>query len=149
MIDTRQLTADDVQWVVNDNAELGVRIGDRFFFLYKGYSLEYETGLHDDGRPLHYRPVFKREFGECAHPVNYKDLNLWGTVSLDDSDDWQEMPRHKTEEQVDEEYKQHMTKRNAPLPLEPIASKSSITDAQRRTMTHVCRGAEYHQVADA
>jgi hypothetical protein len=86
-----------VEWVVNDIAELGVKIGSQFFFCYKGYSLTYSEGnggiaVHDDGSPMHWRPVFKREFGECIHPINYKDLTRIGTVSLDDSDDWKELP---------------------------------------------------------
>jgi hypothetical protein len=93
-----KLTADTVEWVVNDNAELGVKIGDQFFFLYKGRSLVYEEGKHDDGRPMRWRPVFKREFGECCHPVNYADLrkcghqHLIGTVDAGDSDEWQDLP---------------------------------------------------------
>jgi hypothetical protein len=62
------LTEDDVEWVVNDIAELGVKIGSRFFFLYKDSSLEYKDELHDDGSPMFYRHVYKREFGECCHP---------------------------------------------------------------------------------
>lgn len=68
---TTTLSADDVQWVVNDLAELGVKIGDRFFFLYKGDSLEYPSGKHDDGTPMRWRPVGKREFGETCHPVKF------------------------------------------------------------------------------
>lgn len=83
----------DVEWVVNDLAELGVKIGNQFFFLYKGRSLVYEDPKHDDdGRPMQWRPVFKREFGECAHPVNYKDPRMIGTVSLGDSDEWKPLP---------------------------------------------------------
>ncbi len=59
----------DVQWVVNDLAELGVKVGDDYHFLYKGESIIYKNGLHDDGTPMHVRPVGKREFGECCHPV--------------------------------------------------------------------------------
>lgn len=93
------LTDKDVQWVVNDNAELGVKIGNQFFWMYKGRSLVYDDGLHDDGTPMHWRPVFKREFGECCHPVNYEDLrkcgypHVIGQVSLDDDDEWQELPK--------------------------------------------------------
>ena len=59
-----------VEWVVNDNSELGVKIGDRFFWLYKGDSFVYENGKHDDGTPMLWRLVGKREFGECCHPVH-------------------------------------------------------------------------------
>jgi hypothetical protein len=86
------LIDDDVQWVVNDNAELGVKIGEQFFWLYKGESLVYDNAEHDDGRPMMWRTVGKREFGECCHPVNYKDPRMIGTVSLDDSDRWQQLP---------------------------------------------------------
>ena len=67
----RELTKDDVRWVVNDNAELGVKIGDQFFWLYKGESLVYEDATHDDGKPMMWRPVGKREFGECCHPAKF------------------------------------------------------------------------------
>lgn len=86
------LSSDDVKWVVNDSAELGVEINGQYFFLYKGGSLVY-GGTHDDGTPMHVRPVFKREFGECCHPVNYENLKLKGTVSLGDSDAWKVMPK--------------------------------------------------------
>lgn len=69
---------DVIEWVVNDSGELGVRIinpvhpdGDRFFFLYKGYSIEYSNGEHDDGSPMYWREVYKREFGECCHPLDF------------------------------------------------------------------------------
>ena len=99
---TVPLLAEQVEWVVNDIAELGVKIGDQFFWLYKGDSLVYgehedsqqENGvcLHDDGKQMHWRHVFKREFGECCHPVNYQDPGKWGTVSLQDSDEWNLLP---------------------------------------------------------
>ena len=53
-------------WIVNNLGELGVKVGDRFFFLYKGESIEYE-----DYEPDHthmYRIVGKREFGETCKP---------------------------------------------------------------------------------
>lgn len=95
---TWQLSADDVEWVVNDNAELGVKIGNQFFFCYKGHSLVYAEGTHDDGRPMMWRRVFKREFGECIHPVNYLQPTHIGTVSLDDSDEWMPLPSPPTPE---------------------------------------------------
>jgi hypothetical protein len=55
-----------IEWIVNDNGELGVKTQGRCFFLYKGYSLEYKEGTHDDGTEMKYRGVFKREFGECC-----------------------------------------------------------------------------------
>jgi hypothetical protein len=106
----RRLSDDDVQWVTNDIAELGVKIGDQFFFLYKGESLVYGAldpdptvpPVHDDGTPMHWRPVFKREFGECAHPINYENPNLIGKVSLGDSDQWQVLPAALTQSPLPE-----------------------------------------------
>lgn len=89
------LEATDVEWVVNDNAELGVKIGDQFFWLYKGKSLVYKTGRHDDGSQMFWRPVFKREFGECCHPINYDNPELIGSVSLNDGREWKPVPSHK------------------------------------------------------
>lgn len=113
------LAPEDVEWIVNDLAELGVKIGDQFFFLYKGESLVYRDVLHDEddtevgykaGDPMKWRPVYKREFGECCHPVNYENLqalqkkameagyqgeDTWamiGTVSYTDSEDWRPLP---------------------------------------------------------
>lgn len=95
------LNCDDVEWVVNDLAELGVKIGDRFFFLYKGHSLVYgscpETrhdglAVHDDGTPMRWRHVLKREFGECAHPINWKDPTKIGTVNVNDGHEWRPLP---------------------------------------------------------
>lgn len=95
------LSAEQVEWVVNDTAELGVKIGEQFFWLYKGNSLVYgasadtqrdDIAIHDNGKPMHWRPVFKREFGECCHPINHADYSRIGTVSLDDSDEWKPLP---------------------------------------------------------
>jgi len=55
-------------WVVNDLGELGVKLGERFFFLYKGDNIEY-GGLHDDGSQMMWRIVGKREFGETCQPL--------------------------------------------------------------------------------
>lgn len=70
------------EWIVNDLGELGVRVGSRFFFLYKGYSIEYgkhkdddvsDSGvvLHGDKSPMRYRIVGKVEFGETCWPVHW------------------------------------------------------------------------------
>ena len=80
LADALEFLAKDPEWVVNDLGELGVKVNGRFFFLYKGYSLEYgkETGqqkdgvaLHDDDTPLLYRMVGKVEFGETCWPVQW------------------------------------------------------------------------------
>lgn len=90
---TQKLSKEDVEWIVNDKGELGVMINNQAFFLYKGESFVYEDGLHDDSRPMQYRPVFKREFGECCYPINDEDPTRIGKVSLDDSPNWKELPR--------------------------------------------------------
>lgn len=61
----------DVQWVVNDSYELGVKIGNQFFWLYKGETLIYTDGKHDDGTPMRWRLVGKREFGETCNPFMF------------------------------------------------------------------------------
>lgn len=66
------LRSERPEWIVNDGAELGVMVHGRAFFLYKGGSLEYRDATHDDGTPMMYRSVGKREFGECCHPVGVK-----------------------------------------------------------------------------
>lgn len=63
-------------WIVNDLGELGVHVNGRFFFLYKGDNIEYGknggvSALHDDGTPMRYRVVGKREFGEVCHPLEW------------------------------------------------------------------------------
>lgn len=73
----RKPLTDNPEWIVNDLGELGVKVGHRFFFLYKGNSLEYgkncagETALHEDGTPMRYRIVGKREFGETCWPLSW------------------------------------------------------------------------------
>jgi hypothetical protein len=59
------------EWIVNDMGELGVKLGNRCFFLYKGDNIEYEDGTHSDGTPIMYRMVGKREFGETCKPDAY------------------------------------------------------------------------------
>jgi hypothetical protein len=73
------VTADDVEWIVNSYGELGVKIGDKFFFLYKGYSLEYGKHLiGDEVLDLQWRLVGKREFGECC--ISPMKEPLWITA---------------------------------------------------------------------
>ena len=87
-------------WVVNDIGELGVRIGGRCFFLYKGESLEYGDDKHDDGSTMMVRPVFKREFGEVCYPrdwwplcdeCNSAQCRFPGRYTV--GDDWQPLSR--------------------------------------------------------
>lgn len=66
MLAPPRIDASDVQWIVNDMGELGVKIGDQFFFLYRGKSHNYGEMTHMDGTPILYRPVGKYEFGETV-----------------------------------------------------------------------------------
>jgi hypothetical protein len=65
------LREEDVEWVVNSEGELGVKIGTQVFFMYKGESLQYTNECGD--APTHYRKVGKREFGEVCTPVDYDE----------------------------------------------------------------------------
>lgn len=69
-IATSEYLGPEPEWIVNDLGELGVKLGERCFFLYKGRNIEY-SGPHEDGTPMLYRMVGKREFGECCHPVSW------------------------------------------------------------------------------
>jgi hypothetical protein len=73
----RKLRPDDVLWVVNSLGELGVKIDDEFFFLYKGESLQYKGhGPFGEDRPLRWRRVHKFEFGETCHPMDWTRTQL-------------------------------------------------------------------------
>lgn len=100
------ITADDVKWVVNSLGELGVQINGRFFFCYKGESLEYDECHRDDGRPIMVRRIGKREFGETVWPVAWVEAGrsedeyreqvvLPGVAGAKPDDDqwvWRELP---------------------------------------------------------
>ncbi len=82
------LTPKQVEWIVNDIGELGVKIGENFFFLYKGESIEYDS-MSD----IKYAPVEKREFGEtCISPLYEEDQN-----SFLNGRDWFSMDDKKSE----------------------------------------------------
>ena len=85
-------------WIVNEYSELGVMVNGICYFLYKAGNIVYEDAIHDDGSPLHIRPLFKREFGECCLPFDTSTFGQGHTtkyrlVSLDDSDWWRKMPK--------------------------------------------------------
>jgi hypothetical protein len=66
------LRPEDVIWVVNDLGELGVCIKGTSYFMYKGESLVYRGGKHEDGSSMMMRPVKKREFGEVCRPPHFQ-----------------------------------------------------------------------------
>ena len=65
-------TAGVPSWIVNDLGELGVMVNGVAYFLYKGDNIVYEDAKHDDGSPMLYRMVGKREFGEVCHPRHWE-----------------------------------------------------------------------------
>jgi hypothetical protein len=87
------IDADRVEWVVNDSGELGVKIGNQFFFMYKGHSLVYDSAKHDDGSQMRWRLIGKREFGECCHPYRMNGLSAqqyFGGIGA--GGDWHDLP---------------------------------------------------------
>jgi len=92
-----ELGTKDVRWVVNSDGELGVEINGRYFFLYKGESIEYR---YKCGASLMVRPVEKREFGECCHPDRQKRTDPYGTPVIPylEGKDWTELPLNESAE---------------------------------------------------
>lgn len=78
---------DDVKWIVNSLGELGVEINGHRYFLYKGYSIEYNEP--DD---LKYREVGKREFGEVCHPYDWDEKKLGLREEYDRGEGWERLP---------------------------------------------------------
>lgn len=78
-------------WIVNDSAELGVMVHGKPYFCYKGDSLVYKSGKHDNGERILYREIGKREFGECVHPIKY-DRNAEEGEYVVVGDDWKQLP---------------------------------------------------------
>lgn len=87
-----KLRSTDVQWVVNDNGELGVKIGEQFFFLHRGESLSPQDP-EVDGTALTYRLVGKREFGEVIESPLEKEAFL-------DVGEWSFIDHSRAAEQV-------------------------------------------------
>jgi hypothetical protein len=86
------LSVNDIEWVVNDSGELGVKIGTQVFFMYKGEAIAYGSfadtrrdgiAIHDNGTQMKWRAVQKREFGESGPTVK---------VDVDDGLDWRLLP---------------------------------------------------------
>ncbi len=111
----RPMKPEQVVWVVNDIAELGVKIGNEFFWFYKGASIvadgydDVPAGCHEDGTPIMWRRVGKVEFGEVIHPLKFlrgerlpdrytmelEPSGMPGNESLEDIDRWQPLPTRR------------------------------------------------------
>jgi hypothetical protein len=89
------------KWIVNSLGELGVEVYGRFYFLYKGHSLEYTN--NESSTPLLYRAVGKREFGETCHPPDTRDAG--GRSLLRDGrytagEGWKQLPYFDAQHQA-------------------------------------------------
>ena len=100
----KQTAKDEPVWIVNSLGELGVFVNGRYFFLYKGHSLEYGN----DEKDIYFRVVGKREFGEVCHPIDYpksfdfnadqpymRDLLYDPKLSYGEKVEWELMPQRK------------------------------------------------------
>lgn len=81
----RILQANTLEWVVNNDGELGVEINGVVFFMYKGEALIYSD--HPENKAMTYRPVGKREFGESGPKVD--------GFSMDNFDGAKPLPLYK------------------------------------------------------
>lgn len=84
------------QWIVNNLGELGCRVGDRFYFIYKyDDPLVYTTAdgcfEDDDAKPLMWRPIYKREFGETQWPEKWIRAGR-REDEYTDGEGWQPLP---------------------------------------------------------
>lgn len=78
----------NVDWVINDHGELGVKVNGDYHFLYMGRSTISQDGLYCDGTQMYVRLVRAREFGECCRPAGFLAPNLTGV----DLGPWREVP---------------------------------------------------------
>lgn len=86
------LKPEAVQWVVNDSAELGVKIGDQFFWFYRGSSLIYASGVHDNGLTMHWRLAGCHEFGPACRPTRFYEPGSTIPDQYRDGDGWMPLP---------------------------------------------------------
>jgi hypothetical protein len=80
ILNGKALRSTDVEWIVNSDGDLGVKIGDQFFFLYKGESFMYGENRHPTQHSDKYRIVDKREFGELGPKspnLNFREIGNW------------------------------------------------------------------------
>ena len=77
------LTNESITWIVNEYGELGVRIANKNLYLYKGESYTCDI-FEQEGkpdRPMRWRKVEKREFGEVCYP------NVFHTDKVNEMDE--------------------------------------------------------------
>jgi hypothetical protein len=126
---------DDVpNWVVNNMGELGVEVGGRLFFLYKGKSLEYKP---DEDVKIFYRPVGKREFGETCKPASYwvdgREVENYMLVGGDwAKSNWKEIPRKPKAEKGSDQPEVLVPPNDFADALDAHAAKVAEEDAEAR-----------------
>jgi hypothetical protein len=95
IVDGLVLEDENVEWVVNCGGELGVKIGNQLFFIYKGRSLSYDKDSERDN-PMLWRLVRKREFGETVQVPDRTEHSDRGEYDRDGryryGEGWQELP---------------------------------------------------------
>jgi len=50
------------EWIVSNNGEIGLKLGDRCIFMDNGKCVEYSDGRYENGDAVFYRPMKKTEF---------------------------------------------------------------------------------------
>lgn len=82
LADPAPLRSTDVEWIINDQGEIGVKILDQFFFVHKGASFMYASP-EGENTPKKYRAIGKRELGESCKIDDerlvdgYLDRGVW------------------------------------------------------------------------
>jgi len=53
---------EEPEWIVSNNGEIGLKLGDRCIFMDNGKCVEYSDGRYENGDAVFYRPMKKTEF---------------------------------------------------------------------------------------
>ena len=86
----------DVTFIVNDSGELGVKISNKTFWLYKDHTPKvYDTAKHENGDTIMYRPIMKGEFGNECRPVSFDVSILENDGRYTEGMGWKKLRRQK------------------------------------------------------